>query len=89
MIRYIPSLPISLYQYPPQYVIIRVAIREVHILQLLKVSPPNTKLKQLVYSHNYYVESVSLLSGHTCPFAHSCMARVDKVTRKIVDGKFA
>ena len=52
-------------------------------------SNPNTKLKQLVYSHNYYVESVSLLSGHTCPFAHSCMARVDKVTRKIVDGKFA
>jgi len=71
------------------YAIIGLAIREVHKLQLLKVSPPNTKLKQLVYSHSYYVESVSLLSGHTCPFAHSCMAKVDKVTRKIVDGKFA
>ena len=58
-------------------------------MQVLKVSPPNTKLKQLIYSHSYYVESVSLLSGHTCPFAHSCMAKVDKVTRKIVDGKFA
>jgi len=86
-VRYNPPNPLHTFRY--QYVIIRVAIREVHILQLLKVSPPNTKLRQLIYSHSYYVESLSLLSGHTCPFAHTCMARVDKVTRKIVDGKFA
>ena len=58
-------------------------------MDTLKVSPPNTKLKQLIYSHGHYVESVSLLSGHTCPYALKCMARVHKVTRKIVDGKYA
>ena len=64
-------------------------IREVLKLQLLKVSPPNTKLKQLIYSHNYYVESVSLLSGHACPYALKCLAKVHKVTRKLIDGKHA
>ena len=58
-------------------------------MQLLKVSPPNTKLKQLIYSHNYYVESVSLLSGHACPYALKCLAKVHKVTRKLIDGKHA
>jgi len=86
-VRYNPHNP--LYTLLTYYVIIEVAIREVHKLQVLKVSPPNTKLKQLIYSHNYYVESVSLLSGHTCPYALLCMAKVHKVTRKIEDGKFA
>jgi len=58
-------------------------------MDLLKISPPNTKLKQLLYAYNYYVESVSLLSGHTCPYAFQCLAKVHKVTRKIVDGKHA
>ena len=58
-------------------------------MDLLKISPPNTKLKQLLYAYNYYVESVSLLSGHTCPYALKCLAKVHKVTRKIVDGKHA
>ena len=58
-------------------------------MDTLKVSPPNTKLKQLIYSHSMYVESVSLLSGHACPYALKCMAKVHKVTRKIVDGKYA
>ena len=64
-------------------------LREVLKLQLLKVSPPNVKLKQLIYSHNYYVESVSLLSGHACPYALKCLAKVHKVTRKLIDGKHA
>ena len=55
----------------------------------LKVSPPNTKLKQLIDSYNYYVESVSLLSGHACPYALKCMAKVHKKTRKLIDGKHA
>ena len=58
-------------------------------MQLLKVSPPNTKLKELIERYNYYVESLSLLSGHTCPYALTCMAKVHKKTRKIVDGKYA
>ena len=58
-------------------------------MDVLKVSPPNTKLKQLIYSHNYYVESVSLLSGHACPYALKCLAKVHKVTRKLIDGKHA
>ena len=58
-------------------------------MDTLKVSPPNTKLKQLIHSHRMYVESVSLLSGHACPYALKCMAKVHKVTRTIVDGKYA
>ena len=46
----------------------------------LKISPPNGKIDY---------DSLSLLSGHTCPFAHTCMAKVHKVTRKIIDGKFS
>ena len=50
------------------------------MLDTLKTSPPNGKI-------DYY--SLSLLSGHTCPYALTCMAKVHKVTRKIVDGKYA
>jgi len=53
---------------------------ERYIVQLLFVAPPNSKID---YS------SISLLSGHACPFALDCMAKVHKVTRKIVDGKYA
>ena len=53
-------------------------------MDILKVSPPNPKTRQ-----SGYIESVSILSGHTCPYALTCMAKVHKVTRKIVDGKHA
>ena len=49
------------------------------MLDTLKTSPPNGKIDY---------DSLSLLSGHTCPFALTCMAKVHKVTRKIVDGKY-
>jgi hypothetical protein len=59
----------------------RLAIRpEWSPAQRLKISPPNGKIDY---------DSLSLLSGHTCPFAYTCMAKVHKVTRKIVDGKFS
>ena len=48
--------------------------------QRLKTSPPNGKIDY---------DSLSLLSGHTCPFAHTCMTKVHKVTKKIIDGKFS
>lgn len=46
--------------------------------ELLKFSPGNAKLKG--------IPSMSLLSGHACPFANKCYARVDLVTGKIIDG---
>ncbi len=49
-------------------------------MQLLYVAQPNGKID---YS------SISLLSGHACPFALLCLAKVHRVTRKIVDGKHA
>jgi len=33
------------------------------------------------------VYSVSLPSGHTCPFAHICMSKANRITGKITDGK--
>ena len=53
-------------------------------MDTLKISPPNPKTRL-----SGYIESISLLSGHTCPYALTCMAKVHKVTRKIVDGKYA
>jgi len=47
---------------------------------LLKISPSNGKITY---------ESLSLLSGHSCPFALDCMAKVSIKTRKIIDGKNA
>ena len=59
----------------------RLAIRDDKaFFTALKISPPNGKIDY---------DSLSLLSGHTCPFAHTCMAKVHKVTRKLIDGKFA
>ena len=48
--------------------------------QLLKISPSNAKIGY---------ESLSLLSGHSCPFALDCLAKVDLKTFKIIDGKDA
>ena len=45
--------------------------------ELLKISPSNAKIGY---------ESLSLLSGHSCPFALDCLAKVDLKTFKIVDG---
>jgi len=59
-------------------------MKERQNMQTLKVSQPNPKTRLAGY-----VESVSLLSGHACPYAFECLAKVHKVTRKLVDGKFA
>ena len=48
--------------------------------ELLKISPSNAKIGY---------ESLSLLSGHSCPFALDCMAKVNLKTFKITDGKEA
>jgi hypothetical protein len=49
-------------------------------LQLLKTSPRNGKIDW---------ESLSLLSGHACPQALTCLSKVKEINgkRKIVDGK--
>lgn len=44
----------------------------------LKFSPGNAKLKG--------IPSISLLAGHTCPFADQCLTKVDLTTGKIWDG---
>jgi hypothetical protein len=44
---------------------------------LLKISPSNAKIGY---------ESLSLLSGYSCPFALDCLAKVDLETYKIIDG---
>ena len=49
-------------------------------MELLKISPPNAKITY---------ESLSLLSGHSCPFALDCLAKVNLKTFKIIDGKDA
>ena len=48
--------------------------------ELLKISPSNAKIGY---------ESLSLLSGHSCPFALDCLAKVNLKTFKITDGKEA
>ena len=48
--------------------------------ELLKISPSNAKIG---YAY------LSLLSGHSCPFALDCMAKVNLKTFKIIDGKEA
>ena len=48
--------------------------------ELLKISPSNAKIGY---------ESLSLLSGHSCPFALDCLAKVNLKTFKIIDGKEA
>ena len=48
--------------------------------ELLKISPSNAKIGY---------ESLSLLSGHSCPFALDCRAKVNLKTFKITDGKEA
>ena len=50
------------------------------MMELLKISPSNAKITY---------ESLSLLSGHSCPFALDCLAKVDLKTFKIIDGKDA
>jgi hypothetical protein len=49
-------------------------------MQLLKISPSNAKIGY---------ESLSLLSGYSCPFALDCLAKVNLKTGKIIDGKDA
>jgi len=44
----------------------------------LKFSPGNAKL--------IGIPSISLLSGYACPFANECRAKVDLLTRKLIDG---
>ena len=55
-------------------------MKESIIMELLKISPPNAKITY---------ESLSLLSGHSCPFALDCLAKVNLKTFKIIDGKDA
>mgnify|MGYP003132011014 FL=1 len=55
-------------------------MKESIIMELLKISPSNAKIGY---------ESLSLLSGHSCPFALDCLAKVDLTTFKIIDGKDA
>ena len=43
----------------------------------MKFSPANTKLKKLEKKTGRKVYSFDLLSGHTCPGAKDCLARVD------------
>jgi len=50
--------------------------KERHSMLQLKTSPPNGKIDY---------DSLSLLSGHTCPYAGSCLTKVDLDTRKIID----
>lgn len=47
-------------------------------MKKLKFSPGNAKLKG--------IPSLNLLSGYACPQAHQCMAKVDLVTKKLIDG---
>ena len=51
---------------------------------MLKFSPANAKLKLLEDRIDKKIYSFSLLSGHSCPFAHNCYSKV--INRKIVDG---
>lgn len=50
-----------------------------NMINLLKFSIGNTKLQK--------GESIfDLPAGHSCPFAHKCFAKADKLTGKITDG---
>lgn len=42
---------------------------------MLKFSPANTKLKKLEKKIHRKVYSLSLLSGHNCPFAKNCLSK--------------
>lgn len=53
-------------------------------MELLSISRSNEKLEKLSREIGRDVYTVSLPSGHTCPFARSCLAKV--VDGKIVDG---
>lgn len=48
-------------------------------VSLLKFGNGNAKLPEGIYHF-------SLLSGHTCPFANECLAKVNLSTGKIIDG---
>lgn len=47
---------------------------------LLKFSAGNAKLGQ-------HIATFSLPAGHTCPGAHECMAKANRLTGKLTDGK--
>ena len=47
-------------------------------MKKLKFSPGNAKIKG--------IPSLSLLSGYACPAADKCLAKVDIVTKKLIDG---
>lgn len=57
-------------------------------MKLLKFSPANTKLKGLQRRLGRKVYQFDLLSGHSCPFAKNCFAKVEivKGRRKVIDG---
>jgi hypothetical protein len=50
--------------------------KERHTMLKLKTSPPNGKIDY---------DSLSLLSGYTCPYAGACMTKVDLDTHTIID----
>lgn len=52
-------------------------------LGLLFFGPPNAKLQRLPVA----VATFSLPAGYTCPGAHGCLAKFDRVKRKLIDGK--
>ena len=60
----------------------RGACLTVYAKDLLKFGNGNAKLEEGIYH-------VSLLSGHTCPYAQECLAKVNLSTGKIIDGKGA
>jgi hypothetical protein len=60
-------------------------------MSMLKFSISNrqAKLKEIEKWLGYkpVIYSISLPSGHSCPFAVECLSKSDRVTGKIVDGK--
>jgi hypothetical protein len=54
---------------------------------LLKFGKPNSKLKKLQIKRGVKLITFTLPSGHTCPGAKDCLAKADKTTGKIKDGK--
>lgn len=56
---------------------------------MLKFGKANTKLRGLETKLNKKVYQFDLLSGHSCPFAKECFAKVNIVDghRKVIDGK--
>lgn len=57
-------------------------------MKLLKFGRANSKLKGLEIKLNKRVYQFDMLSGHTCPFASECFAKVEIVDghRKVIDG---